>query len=489
MRKLSLILAAFIFAATTWAQNGGELTTLAEKTISVKSTDFDYLYGDTTSIVFKEANTRSIFGTMGGHLEIARYDKNLNEVTRSSVDIPVNCKYITGFNNKEGIDILLSEKNEEGTKINVYHEHLSPTTLEPVGERITLGTLTGEKTDNMGFICRQSPDMMLTAGIFITQREGQGAEARVVLYDRKFEEYWSMTTRLRVVDFASVTDNGEVIIGGFRPQAIPDRNDFEIIVLDGEKDHSYNFTLDAGEIADVDLAGWRDGKLYLLAIGRKKKSKDDNGSHADRVVSICYNTVSDKVTSDSYTFSKEEIERMNNKGNLSGTLNDEIRFLGFENAVEAPDGHYDVLLTQTWTVVSDYGTSQVSSGIMIVTLQPNGTVKRVYTHPYDAWSNIVSIKLAKKRLLRTNGGSLLLYSQHKKNVGRKPSKKVKIYAPGGDKAVLTALFIPDDGEVIEKHFPTEKFSLINTPILMDNNKYLLFLSNRKTLKLATLDLQ
>ena len=446
MRKLSLILAAFIFAATTWAQNGGELTTLAEKTISVKSTNFDYLYGDTTSIVFKEANTRSIFGTMGGHLEIARYDKNLNEVTRSSVDIPVNCKYITGFNNKEGIDILLSEKNEEGTKINVYHEHLSPTTLEPVGERITLGTLTGEKTDNMGFICRQSPDMMLTAGIFVTQREGQGAEARVVLYDRKFEEYWSMTTRLRVVDFASVTDNGEVIIGGFRPQAIP----------------------------DVDLAGWRDGKLYLLAIGRKKKSKDDNGSHADRVVSICYNTVSDKVTSDSYTFSKEEIERMNNKGNLSGTLNDEIRFLGFENAVEAPDGHYDVLLTQTWTVVSDYGTSQVSSGIMIVTLQPNGTVKRVYTHPYDACSNIVSIKLAKKRLLRTNGGSLLLYSQHKKNVGRKPSKKVKIYAPGGDKAVLTALFIPDDSEVIEKHFPTEKFSLINTPILMDNNKYLFF---------------
>lgn len=489
MRKLSLFLAAFIFAATTWAQNGDKLTTIAEKTISVKSTDFDYLYGDTTSIVFKEANTRSIFGTTGGHLEIARYDKNLNEVTRTPLDLPANCRYITGFNNKEGIDILLSEKNEEGTKIDVYHEHLSPTTLEPVGELITLGTLTGEKTDNLGFICRQSPDKMLTAGIFVTQREGQGAEARVTLYDRNLEEYWSMTTRLRVMDFASVNDSGVVVIGGYRPQAIPDRNDFEIIVLDGEKDHSYNFTLDAGEIADVDLAGWRDGKLYLLAIGRKKKSKDDNGSHADRVVSICYNTVSDKVTSDSYTFSKEEIERMNNKGNLSGTLNDEIRFLGFENAVEAPDGHYDVLLTQTWTVLSDYGTSHVSSGIMIVTLQPNGTVKRVYTHPYDTWSNIVCLKLAKKRLLRTNGGSLLLYSQHEKNVGRKPSKKVKIYAPGGDKAVLTALFIPDDGEVIEKHFPTEKFSLINSPILMDNNKYLLFMSNRKTLKLATLDLQ
>ena len=479
MRKLSLFLAAFIFAATAWSQNGGELITNAE--MMFRRYYFDYMYGeDTTSLVIKEA---SIIENLNGHLEIVRYDKNLNEVTRSSMDIPVNCKYITGFNNKEGIDILLSEKNEEGTKLDVYHEHLSPTTFEPVGELINLGTLTGEKTDNLGFICRQSPDKMLTAGIFVTQREGQSAEARVTLYDRNLEEYWSMTTRLRVMDFASVNDSGVVVIGGYRPQAIPDRNDFEIIVLDGEKNHTYNFTLDAGEISKVDFASWRDSKLYLLAIGRKKKKKSDDRDNADRLISICFNTVNDKVTSDSYIFSEEEINCMNNSNSHK-----KIHFLGIEHSVEAPDGHYDVLLTRTWLFSGSNGSCIFTSGIMIATINPDGSIKRVYTHPHYA-GNSPHGRLADYHLIRTNGGSLFIYSDSKKNKDRKRTKKFKTYRAISDKAELIVLFIPDDGEIVEKHFPTERFSLINSPIPIEKNKYMLFMEDHKSLRFSTLDLQ
>ena len=490
MRKLSLFLAAFIFAATTWAQNGDELKNIAEKKISLKATGFDYLYGDTSEIVIKESISRSIIAGLGEHIELARYDTKMNEMARTPLDLPANCRYITGFNNKESIDILLSERDEKGTKLDVYHERLSPTTLKPVGELINLGTLTGEKTDNLGFICRQSPDKMLTAGIFVTQREGQGAEARVVLYDRKFEEYWSMTTRLRVVDFASVTDNGEVIIGGYRPQAIPDRNDFEIIVLDGEKNHTYNFTLDAGEIADVDLAGWRDGKLHLLAIGRKKKHKKDNGAHADRVISICYNSVSDKVTSDTYTFSEEEMNRMNNRSNVAGIRQGEVHFLGIENTVESPDGHCDVLLTQSWTVIGkNNDMSYVTSGIMIVTIDTDGKVKRVYTRPHASECSQFYGRTAKYRLMRAKGGSVLIYSDNKKNVDRKITKKYKGYSLSMNKAALTVLFIPDNGEIEEKTFLTDKFGLTGAPIPMCNNKYMLFMRTFKKFRLTTLDLQ
>ncbi len=485
MRKNSLLFAALMTTATiAWAQVG-ELTTLSESRITLKSTTLNLLYGsDTSSLIVKQGTSYSLIETLGSKIDLVRYDSELKEKVRLSLESKDNRQYLTGFNNNESIDMLFSEKNADETQLNVYHERLSPTTLKPMGEMIPLASLTGEKGDNLGFICRQSPNMQLTSGLFITQREGQWADARVSLYDRHFKEYWSMSTRLRTINFISVTDSGEVIIGGWLQQKVTGKSDFEIIVLDGENNHTYNFTVDAGTLSEVEFANYRDGKLYFLAIGQKKGS-----TGADRIISLCYNTTNKEITSDSYTFNSQEIQHMNDNSKYAGRSPQDLRFLTIENIVPAPDGHYDVLLTQTWTIRSQSSLDRATSGIMIATVRTDATFKRVHIRPFET-STVTGPQesLKQYRLLRSDHGALLLYSQCKKKANRNPSKMAG-YIPLFHKSVLTAIYIPDEGEIRVQHIPTKKFCMINTPVPMGENKFILFLRSFKKLRIATFSLQ
>lgn len=486
MRKISLLFAALMTTATiAWAQVG-TLTVRAKGEIERTASGFDFLYGDTTSFIVKQCVSGFFIGMKESH-ELVRYDMNLDEQKRSTMTLPPNFRYITGFDNKEVVDILLTKRDEDN-KLTVYHDKFSATTLEPIGEPVTIASLTGEKTDNLVFISRQSPDKQLTAGIFVTKREGQASEARVSLYDRHLEEYWTMSTRLNVVDFASVTDSGEVIIGGWLQQKVTGKSDFEIIVLDGENNRTYHFTVDAGTLAEVDFANYHDGKLYFFAIGRKKGSRNTGWSDADRVISICYNTISNQATLDSHSFSEDELDYMNNHGDFRGTSSSELRFLGIDNMVAAPDGHYDVLLTQTWKMVGDINAG-VCSGIMIATVKPDGTIKRVYTRPYAILAAQAYVNMKKYRMVRANGGSLLLYSQNEKNIDRKFSKKAKKLTYGSDLAVLTAIFVPDEGEIREQHFDNGGYNLMGSPIALSDGRFLLFLRTNKKLQSAIFSLQ
>lgn len=471
MKKIVITLFVALVPLFVSAQVG-ELSLRAKgKLLAPASFQTYYINGDTASLLVEQNAS-----TVNARYELVRMDMNQKEQARAKYRRAKDVMYVDGFDNEGGVDLLVKEQDDEHLK--VFHEHRDSRTLETVGEPRLLRSISVGKKDMLGFIYRTSPDKRLGAGIYVQQREGEGAEAEVVLYSRKYEEYWTMSTRLRALDFARVTDSGEVIVGGWGQKKDGNEVIFEVTLLDGEKDHTSTFRTNVGRLTDVQFANYANGKVYLFALVRKDGDKH-NGSQVDRLLSLCYNTATGSLTEEVHELTKEEINRLCNQDDRQPKFSSAVQFLQIEDAVGALDGHYEVILTQRWLEVDQHGlpNGYFSRGLMLITVDSDGHMQRFNTRRLNTGVPMNQYSMNRPSLFRTEGGSLLFYTEHAESAERDLAEHTKRYQPVLLKGVMTVVFTPDEGTPKVQHFDIGKTGLYGLPKKLDDKTFLLFFRN------------
>lgn len=479
MEHVVFIVFAALVAVSASAQVGELSLRAKEKGIASGGFSAFYINGDTTSILV-ELNTSSV----NARYDLVRMDLNQKELARVSYRRAEGRHYVDGFDNPGSVDLLVTEHNKSETELKVLHERRDVTTLAELGDPRLLKVLTGEKRDKMGFIYRTSPNKQLGCGVYIKQREGEGAEAEAVLYNREFEPYWSMTTHLRALDFVRVTDSGEVVIGGWGQKEKDDEAFFEVIVLDGEEDHTYHFSTKSGELMEVQFANYANHKVYLFAIVREKKNRS-NGTQVDRLLSLCYNTANSTLTEEMHTLTTQEVNRLYNNSDNSHAKS-AVQFLQIDGVAAAPDGHYEAVLSQRWTEVDKYGfpSAYFTQGLMLVTVDKEGHFAR--TNPRRMYTGVPVAQYQMNRLLpmRTSHGSVLFYIENASSYQRPLNEGTKRFQPILKSGVMTVVYTPDEGEPVVQHFQTAKNGIMGLPKHIDDNTFILFLRDRSKAQLG-----
>lgn len=482
MKRIVLLVIATFTMIGANAQIG-ELSLRAQgKTLAPASFRTFYINGDTSSILV-EQNASLI----NMRYELIRMDMDQKESARARYRRELNRIYLDGFDNPDGVDLLVEEFDKNGTRLKVTREHRDAATLEVQGEPVVLGELSGTKKDKMGFLWANSPNKQLTAGVYVMQREGEGAEATVKLMNRKYEEYWQMTTRLHVLSFIRVTDSGEVIIGGWRQQKESSEASFEIIALDGEKDYTYHFEVNEGRFMELRFANYAKGKIYIFGMLREEGNKG-NGSQADRLMSICYDTKTKHLTEDVHKLTPVEVNRLYNVSDNARTKST-VRFLQIDATTGSPDGGASVVLSQQW--IEHYQKSPdrtCKQGLLVATVDNDGHFDHILARRMN--NNITSIyeNLLNVSLNRAKNGTLLFYVEHPSTAEKSETSCVKTFYPGMKKGTLTVVYIPDSGEPEVQHINIGKMAPFITPKTLGDGKYLFFLRGRTKAQLGIFSL-
>lgn len=471
MKKLVLSVVTLVLCATAAAQVGSLSLHAKGKGLAPSSFSTFYISGDTSTILV-EQNASSI----NARYELVRFDREQKELARVRYRREADRYYVDGFDNAGGVDLLVAEQPSR-SELRVLRERRDRQTLEVMGEPTLLHSLKGGKKDLTAFVYRVSPHRQLGAGVYIMQREGEGAEATVKLYSREYEEYWTMTTRLRALDFARVNDSGEVVIGGWGQKKNEDDARFEVTVLDGERDHTHTFTVSEGTLTEVQLANYADGKVYLFALVRQQKN-NGNGSQVDRLLSICYNTASEQLKTDVHELTADEINRLYNRDDGSRAQHS-VQFLQIDGVSAAPDGHYDAVLSQRWTEVDRQGlpNGYFTQGLTLVTVDREGNIARLHSRRMNTGVPINQRPMNYLQPMRTAHGTVLFYTEHAGSCDRPLSESIKRYQPILMSGVLTVVYLPDQGEPQVQHVEIPKYGIFGVPKRIDDGSFMLFLRN------------
>ena len=147
-------------------------------------------------------------------LSLEHFDMNYNSLQSVRLDRETSSSLMGGFLNGDHIDLLLCDQDR--THLLVTHERRNATTLAVEGEPSVLVNETFEKGPTMLYHAAMSPNSKLIASVQSIFSEGLNPEMKVTLYNTELEPYWTMTAPLSGLDFIRVTDEGEVIVGGWK---------------------------------------------------------------------------------------------------------------------------------------------------------------------------------------------------------------------------------------------------------------------------------
>lgn len=482
MKRIVLVLVASFSMLFCEAQVGTLSLRDKGKVLAPGSYETFYINGDTSTILVEQNAS-----LLNARYELIRMDMNQNELARVRYKREKGRYYLDGFDNPSSIDLLVCEHDEDANTLKTFHERRDPKTLEATGSPRMLHSMSGSKKDKVGLVYRHSPDYNLQACVYVLKREDERAEAKVSLYSRQYEEYWSMTTRLHVLDFALVSDSGEVIIGGWGQKKDYSEAAFEVTVLDGEKDATYQFTCSEGRIMEVTFANYTEGRVQLFALVREDRNKD-NGSQINRLLSLCYNTKTGKLTTHVHHLTAQEINCLYNE-DYGTRAKSSVRFLQIDGISPAPDGHYDVLLSQSWTIYSQGGDRYARNGLLVATVDRDGQFTRIHTRHMESYVVRYRKPMNLPCLMRTEGGSLLFYTQHASSADRTLDRSVKEYMPGKDKGVLTTVFFPDDGQPEAQNIGISKYGVYGLPKRIDDKSFLFFFRDNGKAQIGMFKLQ
>lgn len=472
MKRIVLATVASLLMLSVSAQVGTLSLRGKGKTLAPASFETFYINGDTSSILV-EQNASAV----NSRYELIRMDMNQKEKARVRYRRESGRYYLDGFDNPTSVDLLVCEHDQKDNSLKTFHERRDPSTLEVVGTPRMLYSMSGSKKDGLALVYRNSPNHNLQACVYVMKREDEGAEATVALYSRQYEEYWTMTSRLHALDFALVSDSGEVIIGGWAQKKDYSEAAFEVTVLDGEKDATYTFTCSEGRIMEVQFANYSEGRILLFAIVREDGNKK-NGSQIDRLLSLCYNTKTGRLSTEIHRLTNQEINRLCNNDDGS-RASSAVEFLQIDGVCPAPDGHYDVLLSQLWTEVDQHGlpNGHFMRGLLVATVDGDGQFTRFHTRHMNSAVPINQMSMNRPRLMRTQGGSIMFYMQHAASANRPQSESTKRYQPALMNGVMTAVFFPDEGQPVEQNFELPKYGIYGLPKRVDDRTFLLFFRN------------
>ena len=472
MKRIVLSVFASILVFSAGAQVGTLTLRAKGKALAPASFETFYINGDTASILV-EQNASSV----NARYELVRMDMNQKVQATARYRREDGRYYLDGFDNPQSVDLLVCEHDSKANTLKTFHERRDPRTLEVMGTPRQLHSMSGMKKDLVTMVYRSSPDQQLQDCIYVLKREGEGAEASVALYSREYEEYWTMSTRLHALDFALVSDSGEVIVGGWGQKKDSYEAVFEVNVLDGEKDETYSFECNEGRLMEVHFGGYSEGRVQLFAIVREDGNKG-NGSQVDRLLALCFNTKTGKLSQEVHRLTSQEINRLcnNDDGSRAGSA---VQFLQIDGVCTAPDGHYDVLMSQLWTEVDQYGlpNAHFMRGLLVATVDADGHFTRFHARHMNTGVPMNQMSMNRPRLMRTKGGSIMFYMQHAASADRPQSESTKRYQPALMNGVMTAVFFPDEGQPVSQNFELPKYGIYGLPKRVDDKTFLIFFRN------------
>jgi len=466
---LTVVAIAMSFGATAQV---ADLQEYAPGKAVTKTYEPQYIGCDGERVVMVEAT-----GRRKNKIELVAYSMDQAEMGRVLITDDKDLRCYGGFINGTHIDLLMGEWHGEDMKL--YRDRRNLQTMQPEGEQLVLTDYKANGNDELGFRLASSPDQNLLAIMYYVARESQMTEVQIALYSRELEEYWRVDVRARGTKFFSVTDNGEVILGGRTGKKI------EMTVADGEteKDYSIDHSEVITNIAEIMLARYANGKFYFIATNHDTKGLGwaATGTLVDRVVSLCYDTKSKRLTSDTHEFTQEEHNRLINAKDDAKLYKDDKRvtFCSLNQALADDKGYY-AMLDQTWTLsVNGVTNAKYRQGQMVIRVNNDGKVDWVKTFRISCEAAAGSFSMINHTWVKTDKGPMLLWveSKSKKEMPiDKPAKDFKVLNHAG---TLTAARIDKNGNIVRQQYPIDsKTGLQGRPSKMETGDWLVILRGK-----------
>lgn len=408
-------------------------------------------------------------GRLKNKMELVCYNMEQKELARQLMTEDKEVRCYGGYLNEGGVDLLMA--HWEGNDMKVYRDRRDPQTLAPRGEQLVLADYKGTEGDKMGFAIGTSANKELLAGVYVVGREGQTTEVQVGLYGRELEEYWKVDARCRRLDFIHVTDSGEVLIGGYS------HGEFNINVLDGERERYYSFEAEEKNLEEVALVRYDGEKIYLAA-SHSGREKYDRGTMVDYIEALCYDTRRGELTVDKHEITPVEYNRLyNQKDEAKVKKNDcRVMYMNLAQTLSSKDAGY-VMFDQTWRVLVDgVPTTQNRLGMMVAKIGADGRFEWLRTFRISNIYSWPARMQASYRWDRTDGGLMLVWSEAKEKKELPEGKPVKDYLGANSAAMLTVLLLDGEGNMQRQHFELpSKQCLLGHPYRMEGRDYLLLI--------------
>lgn len=483
LKSILLTVMAIVVCCTMQAQVA-DVQEYAQARVSERTFDAMFIGSDGNRVVYVEnADTRKKKRT-----EIVAYDMNRQELERVLLIEGTDTRCYGGFINGPYVDLLMADW--KGNDMTLYRYRLDLQSLGVNGERQTLVDYKGTSGDKMGFRLSASPNQQLLAILYYVGRETQPTEVQVGLYSRELEEYWKVDTRCRQARFLTVTDSGEVALGGIGSQGC------KITIIDGETEKGYTISNDdlPTSVAEMNLANIANGRIYFVGT-HKGMTNYNGGTMVDKLFSICYDTRSNVVYTDWHEISEQERNRVvglrdDYKIRKPSAEDKCIRFFSLNQTMPDGDGYY-AMMDQMWTVTVDgVLNSECRTGQVVMHVDKDGKIEWVRVFRMCQTAPAGARPMIHHRWVATGRGPMLVWAEAKKSAESSEDKPIADYTAFKSSAVLTAAIIDRQGNMVRQHCPMpSKTGIQGCPVLMETGDWLMLLRGKSKGRFATLKLK
>lgn len=460
IRKTLLLLMAIFTMAAVSAQNV-RFDQQPEGKALRRKMNVQFVDGDGQNTLLMEYT-----GRLKNKMSLVSYNNAQKELARVDMGKSDDTRFYGGFINGEYADLL--EANYSETGMRVVRDRRNKETLVAEGEPLVLVEYNGEKQDDFGIAVAPSPNQQLLACAFVAERQLIGTQITVGLYNHELEEYWKM--QLGDINFnsISVTDDGDVVLYSFNTNGT-----CNFTVVDGEKKESYTFTIESdATVRERELVYFGNGKIVVAStVSMAHSGRLPEGSDIDRLDISCYNIKNGEVTTQSHTFTDQEILRMANEKETKKVRQKWIHFGQIAQTLSDKNGGY-VVLDETWSVsLNGVKTEQHRCGMMVVRVSANGEIEWVRTKRMITNTSWDDREFLGYRWRTFGDGIALVMTDHKWNASAPEEKQAKPMAPLKEDANLTVWTINSSGEENFSHLFVDNKAMYGAMHYIGNGRY------------------
>lgn len=485
MKKILILFAAIICLQTAKSQEwkisfGAESPSLKHAASNVvQSTGYIGCLDNTVYLMRYTDNRKSV-------PYLVSYDKNLVEQHQTMLPNGKNQKLYGGFANRESIDLLMTDKEENTYK--AYRLSYDPSTLEAMGQPKELASFTS--SGNVYTFVSSSQSGEWTATIFAEVADNS-AEWRINMYDTQLEELWSMELNLGTTSDWLVTDSADVVIAGYYHYKGSNDGVLYFNVIDGERDHPFRLTDETfDDFQTMEVVRYDNGKIYCTGL-IKGEEQDITGRWSSGFYSLVFDTRSGRITHyEKIDFSRENIADLCNVAHRIKMKVLSTDRMSFCNHRIDKDGV---------TVLYERSYNLYVNGAFTFTDYVGMLIYRIDNSGHIAWHNTVPREVkaqngvedgVRTRLSPAGDNYTVFYIDHPSNIEPQPGKPAKEGLLTIGKSGLMALTVGKDGTITRQMIELPgKPACVGAPHLLPSGELLLLLSERRKSTAATLRYQ
>ena len=388
-------------------------------------------------------------------LTLYHYNLGLNEVASKELPTEDGTVCMGGFLNPTTVDIMMLEKTKNSFR--TLHMQYNPVTLEQIGETKVMKSFNLNDDMDCRYHISSSPNGQVSAGIYVITARNRDPEVQVELYSRDLETYWNMDCGIAVLDQASVTDSGEVLLSGYYTKKMDKKTYFEVVMMDGEKIKRYCFNVDLGTICSSQLVKYDGHRIILSGVVQDPDKKDENKVQASSIFALVYNTDLERIESTKYhSFSFVESARMQNLKDSYFSRYKPIEFVNFFASTNDPEGAIVGYRPTFYNAINGIPSTYTFGGILLLRINNSGDF--VWSQTLRHWSemNFFLRDYDHADMRQFGNKTFILIPENASNIDRPESKPFKKYTPPNGKNALRIVAIDPSGDIQNQYIELPK---------------------------------